>query len=205
MPSKFTILTAYDAAFKNVAEISCANFRAYCELHGIDFVESIIPDDYEMHPSWFKVGAIQSLITKNDFVMWIDADALILGKAHPQTLINPSSTLNISADENGINCGVMVWKNCGQSLEVLDKIYRLYPEYKDHQWWEQGALQDIIRQSVDVTRATNLVPKHVFNCYTNEIGPDTHIIHYPGFSILEKEILMKAQSIALKRNGHGYK
>lgn len=192
------ILTAFNSSYSQVGEICAGSIARYCARTGSKFISKIIPDDYARNPSWFKVDFIRENLAGNDFVLWVDADAMIVDSHGKFEDILQPSTLNISKDENGINCGVMAWNNSQQSSDSLLRIATLHDEFKDSGWWEQSALMSFIEE-LDV----HYQPKFVFNAYTNDLGPETRIVHFPGFSQDEKIILMKAQQIGFDRNGRG--
>lgn len=190
------LVTASDAALKPCRDICEQTLRRYCWVPGrtaFYFVRDI-PDDYPAHPSWYKVGLIKRFLPAADYVLWLDADAMIVGDTDLARIIQPV-TLNIARDNNGINCGVMAWKNCDQSFKVLEQLECLRPKFARHYWAEQAALMTFVDE-IEV----HYQPKHIWNAYpyryTREVGGDeteaTIIAHYPALSVAERVMLMQA-------------
>lgn len=200
---RVTILTAFNRAFREIGEICVESIHKYCERTGMKHREALIPEDWPSHPSWFKVGFIKEYLIQADFVLWIDADALIIDSGDIREIINPYVTLNIAEDENGVNGGVMLWKNCDKAFTKLNEITSLYEKFKDHKWFEQAPIQEMMAKTSVWDKWWAIQPKEVWNAYTSDLCPKTRIIHYPGFSVEDKLKLMQAQVIAVNRNGHG--
>lgn len=133
--------------------------------------------------SWGKIPLIHEHLKHDEFVLWIDSDALIVGEMDFRSLIQPT-TLNISKDVNGINCGVMAWMNCQEAFDSLLRIQSMREQFKEHIWFEQAALMTFVDE-INVT----YLEKSVFNAYPEEASIDfsdvseqTQIIHWPGMS-----------------------
>lgn len=184
------ICTAYNEAMKQVAVRCLDSIRWYCHRNrGTIFTVDRIPDDYPRKPSWYKLEVIEHHLKHHDTVLWVDADTLIVGD-DICSLLDMSVTLNISRDENGINCGVMAWNACEEAFKAISRIHSLYPDFKDHIWWEQAALMTFIDELT-----VNYLPKEIFNAYQGEAVLDTKIMHYPGMSNEERLKLMTATSL----------
>lgn len=174
------LLTAHNAEYKECGDICVKSMQSYCSTHaGCDYVRMRIPDTFKRPPSWFKVGAILSALPFTDYVLWIDADAMIVGEQDFRRLVKPV-TLNIARDDNGINNGVAAWKNCQQSFCVLREIDQM-EEFFEHQWWEQAALSSII-QRVSVFEQ----PKKQWNAYKEDVCDSSQVVHFPGMPIDER-------------------
>ena len=113
-----TIATGSDLSseYLHMREICLRSIEIYCERYPDIERRCYLLEHHERRFSWDKIRHIRGALPETDFVWWIDADAMIIGKQDIRELINPDATLNIAKDENGINCGVMVWKNCAESF-----------------------------------------------------------------------------------------
>lgn len=180
------ILTAFNSAYTEMGSLCVQSIARYCKLHPkARFVSQLIPDDYARPASWFKVGAIRRHLPDHDFVLWIDCDALIIGKQDITQILSPV-TLNISKDKNGMNHGVATWRNCPESLAALDRMESLSAEFLNHPWWEQAALMTFIDEI-----SVCYQPKEVFNAYPEDACEATQILHFPGMTNEERIPLMK--------------
>jgi galactosyl transferase GMA12/MNN10 family len=80
-----TVLTAYDAKYAAVGEISRANKDADCRRHGYRFVCRTEGFDESRPPPWSKIHFIQDELRMSEWVFWSDADALVMNAAIPVT------------------------------------------------------------------------------------------------------------------------
>jgi hypothetical protein len=72
------LLTAYNAAYQAVAEITVPHMRSLADRFGYRFVE-IRRDDCTRRGGWIKIEPICAALREDfDFVLWLDADALIV-------------------------------------------------------------------------------------------------------------------------------
>ncbi len=185
------ILTAYTRSFEHIGNLCYDSILRYGRRLDISHSNSIIPETYDRAASWYKLAAIRERLANFDYVLWVDADALIIGNADVREIIQPA-TLNLARDANGINCGVVAWRNCRQSFDVLDRLERLYAKFSEHPWAEQGALMSF-ESEVDIYEQ----PHELWNAYPTEIegggpiDPQALICHWPGMPANERVPWMK--------------
>ena len=178
------IITAYNESFAEIGDLCADSIERYQKLHpDIEIAVLPIARDYEREPSWFKVRAILRALQDTDCVLWIDADAMIVGTEDFRPQIT-NATLNICRDENGINCGVMAWQNCTEARESLE---RMEASYRVHPWFEQSALMEFV-DTINV----HYLPKRMFNAYPGERTPETLICHWPGMPQADRLLAMKS-------------
>jgi hypothetical protein len=183
-----SVITAFNSDFRKLGAI-CLSSMIHYELSGIggEIKSSArrIPGSFDRPASWFKLPEIKGEMKAGaNFVLWVDADAIITGKQNIQDLIDPCSDLTIATDENGINCGVMAWRSSEKTLKFLDRVWER-EEFIDHPWWEQAAIADMIDEL-----SVSYVDKSLFNAYPSDATEESGILHWPGMSIEEREPLM---------------
>ncbi len=169
---------------------------------GITFAGRLIPDDYPRPASWYKLSLVAELLKDNPHVLWIDVDALLIDQGDIREGVNmsPNIPLQIARDVNGVNGGVLWWNQGNDATGILNRIEELSAQYLNDKWWETAAFNhDFALNPEDYA----ILEKGVFNAYSNEINPYTKIIHWPGFSNEDRIILMQAQVLGIRRNGHG--
>ncbi len=175
---KLLIATASNNAVRDWRDLCAESMERYCESHqDVQCASLSIPEDYERAPGWFKIGVIVEFLPKFDYVLTLDPDTLIVGNRDFAEIIQPS-TLNIAKDGNGINCGVMAWRNCSAAFDALNRLEALYPEFKGHIWNEQAALMTFVDE-LDVFYQ----PKSIWNAYPHfqpDVTDETMIVHWPG-------------------------
>lgn len=181
------IVTAYDQGFSRVGDLCAESLRRYCAKfpHHKNQVW-MIPDGWDRGASWYKVDLLKNLLTYGETVLWVDADALLVGTRDLDAVVH-DATLNIAKDDNGINCGVMAWRPSRTSIQALQRMDDGYGRFRDHPWAEQNVLMEFVDE-LDVFYQ----PKPVWNAYPEEVdgggdvGDETMIIHWPGMSIEER-------------------
>jgi len=180
------IVTAFNNEFQRLGENCCESLRRHCERHQNETWQHYhIPGDFQYPPSFFKLNVILSALSDSEQVLWIDADAMIVGKK-PMSELLANTTLNIARDENGPNCGVMAWTQTSESFQALERLLALRDEFKDHIWWEQAALMTFIDDL-----AVHWQEKRIFNAYQEDQCGETQILHIPGLHIHERTQILE--------------
>ncbi len=185
---KILIVTGANSSqeFGEMAAISFQSVRRYAALHPQIRVAKFFIEDPSGKHSWGKVPILLSLLQTADLVLWMDADALIIGKQDLAELCTGQHTLYISKDCNGINCGVMAWRRSREAIDALTRMQESRERLLDHIWFEQAALMEFVDE-LDV----KYLPKEVFNAYEGEQTKDTLIMHWPG---MENKARLQAMS-----------
>lgn len=173
------LLTASNADFQEIGDLNEECLKRYCALHPQhSYVRWLIPKGYAMPPSWFKLEMIlYHLELNNPHVMWIDADALLIGDR--DIPIREQCDLQICQDVNGINCGVMVWRHSNLVMDFLQRINAM-TEYCSHPWWEQKAIMDHLGELT-----VGYMDKATWNAYAEcipnpDVSKESVIVHFPG-------------------------
>ncbi len=187
------IVTAHNEPFKEVAELCNTSIARYCQQHPwARFQSCMIPKDYPRKPSWYKLDVIRRALPDHDYVLWLDADAMITSVNRDLREIIHPATINIAMDCNGINHGVVAYKNCPEAFDALRRMESLYEEFKDDKWFEQSALMTFFDEL-----ETFIQPKAIWNAYgegvtgDSDVCEDTIITHWPGMSAEERIPHMK--------------
>lgn len=140
----------------------------------------VIPIKYHDRPhSWSKIKIIQNRI-KNydyDYIMWLDADALIANQLFDiARLIQPDYDFFYTTDINGFNGGSFIVRSCDLIYDALQKAWDM-TDYINHIWWEQIPLWKSVNETG--CRLCEL-PKKSINSYPNDFTPGDFILHFPG-------------------------
>jgi hypothetical protein len=102
-------------------------------------------------PSWTKITLIQQLLQDYEFVLWVDADAVVVDlerdileeideqadiwfARHPQER-NPEATV--------LNAGIFLARSAEFTTNLLDAMWA-NEKFIDHNWWENAALLDLL-------------------------------------------------------------
>jgi hypothetical protein len=160
-----------ECAFYNIRSVE-RYLTKYPKYH---FAVEAIPEGYDRPASWFKVQALLKHLPDHDYVLWLDADAMVVGKEDIGAMIK-DATLNIARDRFGLNNGVAAWKNCAESVWALETMNRSFDRWKEGEWFEQHQLMELEPQL-----SIHWQEKRVFNAYYGEdVCDETMIIHWPG-------------------------
>lgn len=179
------ILTAFNSAYADIGTLCIQSIARYCrQKPGRRFVSHRIPDDYARPASWKKLELIQQHLPKHDWVLWIDADALIVGSDDFEGLFSEDATLNICEDANGINHGVAAWRNCPEAFAAIQRAIDLYAEFKDDPWYEQRSLMSFLDEI-----KVNYVEKKVMNAYREDVCEESLVLHFPGLGSERLEVM----------------
>ena len=140
------LVTGYDDAFSTVAALTTPAMRHYADRLGLKFSIAHF-ESAERAPAWSKLTAIKAALERGaDPVIWIDADALVVRADDIREVMAPTKDFFVSGHTTPhgfvVNTGVILVRNTGWSLALLDKIWnaQLCPE---HRWWEQAAFMQL--------------------------------------------------------------
>jgi Methyltransferase domain/galactosyl transferase GMA12/MNN10 family len=193
-PERVTVLTAYDAGFRELGELSRANKEAYCLRHGYRFVCRTDGFEPDRPPAWSKLRFALAELDRADWVFWTDADSLVMNSAVPLTcFLQDAVDLVLSADpyQSGVNTGCFFVRSTAWSRRFLERVYE-QTAFLHHPWWENAALVELYRQDPDVRRHAAVVPNKLFNAYPFEGGgyaAGDFLIHFPGLK--DREAAMR--------------
>jgi hypothetical protein len=194
---KVKIISAYNKNFKEVSDLSFATIEAFCEKSFFD-CERFFIDDIKKTAAWSKIKILLENIDPKhyDYILWIDADAIILNQDfYLKDMIDTTKILHISRDFNNINSGVMLWKSCELSRLILEKVWSLREKYHHHKWWEQAAIIELFEMNFkNIMQNTKMVKQSIFNAYEMSYYPTSSVIG----QINEKSFICHFPSLGMK-------
>jgi hypothetical protein len=112
-------------------------------------------------PSWGKIPLLQRLLTTYDFVLWIDADAVILDSSVDVETVIPADAFQALAITTGWPswgtcpcCGVWAFRAGPRAQKFLAKVWE-HDDLVNHERWEQAAVERLIgwRTEVPLSKA----------------------------------------------------
>jgi hypothetical protein len=186
-----TIITAYTSNIQELSDLSYDSLIRYGTKHNIPVVRQLLTNPTRP-ASWHKIECILNTLEYSNYVMWIDCDTTIIDYDFNITEMLDESEIYVSRDINGINCGIMIWRNTPRTLEILNKIWSM-TEFLNHQWWEQAAFHKLYDDNYnDIQTITKFVDQSKINAYdyslyglsypVGQVGDDSMILHLPGVS-----------------------
>jgi len=138
--------------YKRITRESRKNKILYCEKHGYDFIDDeSIYDDSRPIP-WSKIPLLLKYLDKYDYLIWVDADILIMTPEIPiEYFIEKYKDYDFVIGTDWIyeNTGIMLIKNCDFSYKFLNAIWP--NEYNPEEFtnarygnYEQGSIINLI-------------------------------------------------------------
>lgn len=170
--NRVAIVSLYDENLAEMGRVTARNKFDYCERHGYSF-HSIAHNLTDALASYSKVPLIVSILGLHDWVVWIDADALIMNfNTRLETYLDDRFSLVIGSEWNGINAGVFFLKRCAWSFNFLRKTMSVPRE--GLQFFDQSQMAKVIAEDPEAGRHVKVIPlkqsggEGDFNCYPTE-------------------------------------
>jgi galactosyl transferase GMA12/MNN10 family len=195
------LATIGTGAMRPVLDQSLHTFRRFGERHGYDVVvggEEMIAD---RAPAWSKVVLLRRLIERYDYVLWIDADAIILddsddpasllAERHYQALVRYRY-----GDEECACTGVWLLRKVDKAIAFLDAVWDSGDGYLRLHPWEQAAAMRLLGYSVDPDR---FVAATEWTEGTLWLGNEWDTI--PAFTVKRRLTQCKIRHYARETNG----
>ena len=132
--------------YAHLLEVTFLRHLRYARVHEMDYVVAM--SDKSSGGDWSKVRMIREALRKYTYVVWMDADAVIMNVDFD--LRRPVAPKNIGiAGVNyknpgpHINCGVLYFRRCKETLAFVDDWWAARPG--NEPWYEQGVFNDLTR------------------------------------------------------------
>ena len=193
---KIKIISAYNSNYKSLSDLSFQTIDFFSKLNNFDF-ERFLISSYDRPFAWFKIKKIIEEIEnkKYDYLVWIDADAIIINNNfYVKKIIEEKYNFYISKDFNGINTGVFMIKSCDYIKDFFLKVYSL-TEFLFHNTWEQAAIIKLINENYkNIQDHIKYIDQKIFNAYDYRLfgfdenheghfNNDSFIVHYPSLPL----------------------
>ncbi len=182
-------------------DLTWPSLRGWAERHGYTF-HGETQAEPGRHPSWSKIPLLRRHLDRFEWLLWIDADAIIGSpELDLRPYMFPDADMVIAADDiSGVNCGVMLFRSCEATAKLLDMIWNTSPDVHNSGWWEQESLRRIIgaRGGTPASMAATALaktgirmkiigPRDPFNCFVQWAAnmPSPLIVHAPSGNGME--------------------
>jgi len=187
---KFKVLMLYDAAYAIVGNATSSINRAYAHRWGYDFVCCPNRLDVRLRPAWSKFRLIEQEMATCDWLLWLDADALIVNHDPPlENLVREDKDLLLSTDSCGYCTGVFLIRNCAWSLQLMQAALFLGPlvlgdftkvivgrDYSS----EQDTLVALIKAFPWVSARCAGIPEDIVQCPESTFNAKALAMHFWG-------------------------
>ena len=188
--------------YKEATKYGHLSKKKYCEKWGYSFDDDESIYDSSRHPAWTKILLLQKCLNateiledgssqkKYDFVIWMDADTLIMNdeilvESFIDKYMDDSKDFLVSRD-NGyrINTGVWFMRNNEYVLNILTKVWN-NTDKGEQEYWEQGSFCHFHNSNEDNLKdhvkdlSTDL--QREFNCMYCFYKTGYFLVHYLYF------------------------
>jgi hypothetical protein len=163
------------------------NKEFYAKYHGYAMIDGNKYVDNSRGVSWFKLLAVEEALHEYDYVMYIDADAVVMDLAKPLDsfiIAGQGADMIMTQDWSGLNGGVWIAKSSDWTLAYMKLLWNqthLIPRYSPdgktkHLFeWEQRAFHYLIQSEMWERRG---MPKYPGDYMSNR----EHIVYLPQCS-----------------------
>ncbi len=200
---KIALLTVFDENYRELADRTLPSMRRYADRFGLELICASPETDGRL-PPWGKIRRIRDVLQSGfDYCFFVDVDAIFVrfdadirdhitaGKDLYICWHGPEISEPFEPVEGHFNTGVMLWRNCAWSIDLLDEVWR-QTDFVDHRWMEQAALLNLLgfRRALELgddDPATDLMShiEHLpvdWNVIGCVVAPDPIIRHFAGKS-----------------------
>lgn len=204
--ARIALVSLCDNGYSEMADISFPNFKAYCDIHGYDFISYKEPIDKTRSAHWSKINAVLENIENYDWIWWLDTDALIMDKNKKlEEIIDDNYSMIFTNNKdypipgnddfviNGsyISNGSSFYKNDPIAIKFLEECRDLErPELKEAKDKidvfdrEQRAMRLLLRADEKYSACTKLIHERVCNSYWYSNDP-TVLKGYPSWNMID--------------------
>jgi len=189
---KFAVCSlAIGDEYKKTVRVCTESQETHAKKQGYTRITDESVYDPSRAHAWSKIRVLQKYIKDYDYLIWIDADVLIMNQDRKIEdfiqLLPDDKFLLIGRDLNNLNSGVTVWRNCPLAVEFLEDVWNK-TQYLNHEWWEQAAIIDLY-ESPKYKSGFEVIPRKyisIMNAFDFRIDPKVHwrpgdfCIHFAG-------------------------
>jgi len=183
---KIGIIQLYDDGRKGYGDLTGGVASAYCDTHGYTYIRYRELIDPNRIATWNKLIAVQRELAAFDWVLWLDADALIVNPRHRiEDVIAPyisDKQMLFSSDNQGLCAGVFFAKNTPWSHAFLAATLLLGETPDCGHLHEQKTISTLYSLFPSVQERIALIPDSVIHYPYSEFDPNAFILHYWAIS-----------------------
>jgi hypothetical protein len=156
--------------------------------------------------AWSKVRLVRDHLETHRFVVWIDADTVVVdGRDDITRRVNRRRPIAMVAHsyagQTVPNFGFFVMRSTRRSKQLLDQLWSM-TQYLDHKWLENAALLDLLGYDIEHEPIRKVRPSDLdariewlgneWNSISLDAAARPIINHYPGHTNEDRSRLMLA-------------
>jgi hypothetical protein len=185
-PMKIGIIQLYDDGRKGYGDLTGEVASTYCDAHGYTYVRYRDLIDPHRIATWNKLIAVQRELSAFEWVLWLDADALIVNRKHKIedviTQYEGGKEMLFSSDNQGLCAGVFLAKNTEWVHTFLSAILLLGELPDCGHLYEQKTISSLYQLFPNVRERIGLIPDSVIQYPYSEFNRNAFIMHYWAIS-----------------------
>jgi len=183
---KIAIIQLYDDGRKGYGDLTGDVASQYCDRHGYTYIRYRELIDPNLIPTWNKLIAVRNELQKFNWVLWLDADALIVNPTHRIEdvigSVEDGKEMLFSSDDQGLCAGVFFAKNTPWVTDFLNAVLLLGEIPDCGHLHEQKTIKTLFEQYPNVQRKIGLVPDSCIHYPYSQFNPQAFIMHYWAIS-----------------------
>ena len=183
---KIAIIQLYDDGRKGYGDLTGDAASRYCDRHGYTYIRYREMIDPTLIPTWNKLLAVRKELPKFDWVLWLDADALIVNPGQRiEDIIAPYESgkdMLFSTDDQGLCAGVFFAKNTAWTSNFITAVLLLGELPDCGHLYEQKTIRTLFEQYPTVKEKIGLIPDSVIHYPYSQFNPHAFIMHYWAIS-----------------------
>lgn len=159
----------------------------YCQAHGYDYIDDDTVYDNTRPIPWSKILLVQKYLSRYDYIVWIDADAMIMDnkqKLEDKIALMENKDIMCLEHYQDINTGVLFIKNTEYSKNFLTRLYAK-GEFINSPNWEQDAFIHMWKTESDSKEHITILHlsfERQIQDYWFSFQPNcSFILHYAGY------------------------
>jgi inositol phosphorylceramide mannosyltransferase catalytic subunit len=186
---RITICTQWTSEISSYAEDTELNHRAYAQKHNYGYYPCRFNPAINRPASWGKLLVLMSQFKTNDWLFWIDADAVFTNMDKKIEDFITNKDFIVGSNFEGINCGAFLISTSQWSQMWLKRLYDM-TDYIENPWWEQAAIIHSMKDEAVQQRSLILGPREMQSFHW-DWQPGDFIFHTPGIELVAKIKLLK--------------
>lgn len=148
--------------YRSLLGRSALSFESYAERWGWDLVLSTEDLSSGRPAPWGKVPLLRSLLDEYDWVLWLDADVVIVDLEADITAETQDDKDLYLVEHRWLgqytaNSGVALFRSCPWSRAFLEEVWAR-EQYAEHPWWENAAVLDLLGYGLEPARLVAPTP-----------------------------------------------
>jgi len=177
------LISVCDQAY---AEVADANKQAYCDKHGYTYRSFRASLDVSRHIAWSKVVAVLRLLPDFSWVMWTDADSLVMDMERSLERWTATDRAIVICQESNdnftLNTGQFLVRNCEASIKVMQAWLDKCPANSStlKTLIDQPHFMKVYEEHAWARDAVDICDQREFNSFWHQYCDGDFILHFAG-------------------------